>query len=107
RGSDSAPEGAKPEEMPISIDLGIIARKYAIPAFDPDAWLAGEGIHAPLPSVVPAEPVRELILDITATADATLTVGDHNIPLRPAYETGVADVEAAAPPDQPQSKIQK
>ncbi|HEV2124204.1 MAG TPA: hypothetical protein VGW38_15690, partial [Chloroflexota bacterium] len=72
----------------VSIDLGVIARKYAIPAFDPDAWLGGEGISQPLPLSVPREAVNELILDITASADATLRVGEHVLPLRDVYETG-------------------
>jgi hypothetical protein len=81
-GQHSMPETA--------IDLGVIARKYAIPAFDPDAWLTGEGITQPLPRSVPREAVNELILDITASADATLQVGEHAIPLRDVYETGAA-----------------
>lgn len=72
------------------IDLGIIARKYGVPAFDPDAWLRGEGISTPLPESVPAEPAQELFLDITASADATLHVGGHAVPLRDAYERGGA-----------------
>ncbi|HET7771052.1 MAG TPA: CehA/McbA family metallohydrolase [Chloroflexota bacterium] len=81
------------DQLPISIDLGIIARRYAIPAFDPESWLAGEGISTPLPdppSSVPAEPLAELFLDIAASADATLTVGDQTVPLKPAYEGSAA-----------------
>jgi hypothetical protein len=77
-------------QVPATIDLGVIARRYAIPAFDPDAWLAGTGISLPLPPTVPAEPLRELILDVTASADAVLTVAGHDVPLRPAYEHGAA-----------------
>jgi hypothetical protein len=73
-----------------SIDLGVIARRYAVPAFDPEAWLAGEGVKQPLPHSVPGEPVRELILDVSASADATLRLGDERVPLRPVYEQGTS-----------------
>jgi hypothetical protein len=82
--------GGRAGRHEVSIDLGIVARKYAVPAFDPDAWLNGQGITAPLPRAVPAEPVRELLLDLTASADATLRVDGHEVPLRPAYDGGVA-----------------
>jgi hypothetical protein len=39
---------------------------------------------------VPAEPVRELILDISASADATLSVAGRDVPLREVYERGEA-----------------
>ncbi len=78
------------QDADISIDLGVIARRYAVPAFDPDAWLKGEGITSPLPDTVPAEPVRELILDISASADATLSVAGRNVALRQVYERGEA-----------------
>jgi hypothetical protein len=90
RGTGGEVRSPTPDAIEASIDLGIIARKYAVPAFDPDAWLAGEGISQPLPRTVPAEPLRELILDITASADATLTVAGHDVPLRDAYERGAA-----------------
>ena len=38
---------ARIEDVKAEVDLGVIARTYAVPAFDPDAWLAGEGISAP------------------------------------------------------------
>jgi hypothetical protein len=73
--------------VPTEVDLGIIARKYALPAFDPDAWLAGQGIETPLPVPArPAEPLAEIVLDVAASKDATLTVGERAVPLRPAYE---------------------
>lgn len=95
---------ASPAEVETSIDLGIIARKYAVPAFDPDAWLSGEGISSPLPRTVPAEPLHELLLDVTANADATLEVSGHQVPLRGAYEgrtarsaDGAVQVEVLTP----------
>ena len=33
---------ASPEDTPVSVDLGTLARKYAVPAFDPDTWLNDE-----------------------------------------------------------------
>ncbi|HEX2185261.1 MAG TPA: CehA/McbA family metallohydrolase, partial [Chloroflexota bacterium] len=93
--SPAAP-AATPGAIETSIDLGIIARKYAVPAFDPDAWLSGEGISQPLPRTVPAEPVRELILDISASADATLRVAGHAVPMREVYERGEGRAEGGA-----------
>jgi hypothetical protein len=74
--------------VPAEVDLGIIARRYAVPAFDPDTWLAGSGIRAPLPAAAPSEPLAELFLDIAAAPDATLVVGDHAVPLRGVLEQG-------------------
>ncbi|MBI3973163.1 MAG: CehA/McbA family metallohydrolase [Chloroflexi bacterium] len=67
-----------------------------MPAFDPDAWLAGEGISSPLPESIPAEPVEEFLLDVTASADATLRIGEHAIPMREAWERGEARSEDGA-----------
>ncbi|HEX2517710.1 MAG TPA: hypothetical protein VH257_23600, partial [Chloroflexota bacterium] len=55
---------ARIEDVKVEVDLGVIARTYAVPAFDPDAWLAGEGISLPLPSAVPVEAVRAVVLDL-------------------------------------------
>ena len=94
------------EEVKAEVDLGVIARTYAVPAFDPDAWIAGEGISLPLPTSVPAEAVRAVVLDLSASADATLNVGGRGVPLRPAFERGAAQsadgalrVEVLAPRD--------
>ncbi|HEX2514326.1 MAG TPA: CehA/McbA family metallohydrolase, partial [Chloroflexota bacterium] len=86
--------------VPAEIDLGVIARKYAVPAFDPDAWLGGAGIGAPLapllPGPLPAEPLREIVLDLAASKDATLTVGGRAVPLRGAFEgAGAASPDGA------------
>ena len=81
-------------EVDARVDLGIIARKYAVPAFDPQPWLDGEGISRPLPDGPGATgspaAVEEVLLDVSASADATLTVSGHEVPLRPAYEAGAA-----------------
>jgi hypothetical protein len=81
--------------IPTEVDLGIIARKYAIPAFDPDAWLAGSGIATPLPAEVPAEPLAEIFLDIAASKDATLTIAGRQVPLRAVYESGANESAAS------------
>ena len=56
---------ARIEDVKAEVDLGVIARKYAVPAFDPDAWLGRGGDQPPLPAAVPAEPVREVVLDLS------------------------------------------
>lgn len=88
----AAPAGPDGDTPDAEIDLGIIARRYAIPAFDPDAWLGGDGITRELPAPDPAA-VKELFLDITATADATLRAGDSTVPLRAAYDGAAATSE--------------
>lgn len=80
-------EAAFPGEAPATIDLGVIARQYAVPSFAPEQWLAdtfkGWGEKAP-----DAAPVNELRLDVTASPDATITVSGHEADLKPVYETG-------------------
>ena len=49
---------ARIEDVQAEVDLGVIARTYAVPAFDPDAWLAGRGSASPA-LAVPAEALRE------------------------------------------------
>ena len=73
-----------------TIDLGVVARTYSIPAFDPDAWLGGTGISQPLQAEVSSEALSALFLDVAASADATLTVGSRDVALRPLYESGGA-----------------
>ena len=82
-------EPIAPEQ--IALDLGTITRMYAIPAFDPEAWLnaqpRGWGEESP------ASPQNEIVADITASADATLTIANRQIDLRAVYENGNATQE--------------
>lgn len=81
------PDPALPGDVETSVDLGSIARRYAVPAFDPGSWLEdqpkGWGEE-----VAPLQPTSRLLLDVTASPDATLRVDDHQVDLRPAYEDG-------------------
>lgn len=77
---------ATPEDTPVSVDLGTLARKYAVPAFDPDNWLADEA-----PGLGEAESndaTQSLIVDVTASPDATLDVAGHAVPMESLYNTG-------------------
>jgi hypothetical protein len=81
------PEPVLPDEVETSVDLGIIARRYAVPAFDPGRWLEGQpkGLgEDPLPQ----QPTAQLMLDVTASPDATLHVNDRQVDLCPVYEGG-------------------
>lgn len=81
----SLPEN-EPADAPIDVDMGIISRRYSVPAFDAEQWLPNEAAGC-------GEPAAEqgnLYIDMAANADATLTVGKHSVPLRPAYEAGQA-----------------
>jgi len=94
---DAQPVGGPDlDYVPAEIDLGLVARKYAVPAFDPDAWLAGTGIDTPLPGPLPVEPLREIVLDLVANKDATLRLGPREVPLRAAFEgAGAASADGA------------
>jgi hypothetical protein len=83
------PEPMLPGQVAASVDLGVIARAYAVPAFDPESWLAddrGGCGEPPAPS-----PQAELFLDITASRDATLSINGQAIALGPAYAAAGAD----------------
>lgn len=80
-------EAALPNEVRAEVDLGVIARRYAVPAFDPDRWLAAELTGWGEPREQP-KPTADLRLEITASPEATLTLNDHTIPLAPVYERG-------------------
>ena len=90
------PEPLPPDQVAARVDLGIIARKYAVPAFDPESWLAEERASC---GESPLDPRSGLFLDITASPDATLTVNGQNIPLGPVYAAGRAASPAAESPD--------
>ncbi|MGQ9632390.1 MAG: CehA/McbA family metallohydrolase [bacterium] len=82
-------EKALPEEVQATIDLGIIARKYALPSFDPQAWLE-ELIQGWGEEKKPDEPSSELFLDVTAADGATLNVAGHEVEMKEVYERGGA-----------------
>ena len=91
--------GTAAEDVALAVDLGILARRYQVRPFDPAAW-TGDPLAEPTgpasdpmggPSGADDEPdPRQVIVDMTASADATLTVGDKEVPLRPAYEGGAS-----------------
>lgn len=74
-----------PEATPVNVDLGTLARKYAVPAFDPDTWLADA---APGLGEADDEAAKSLIVDVTASPDATLDVAGHAVPMESLYNTG-------------------
>jgi len=103
------PEGedARRDEAVAEVDLGTITRRYAVPAFDPESWLSAEckgwGERSTGPGIdllrdltdwigtfdeSLAGPANELRLDMTASADATLSVNGHAIELESVYDTG-------------------
>jgi len=71
------------------VDLGTIARQYAVPSFIPDEWLAAPVVgwgEEP----TPLEPARQVILDVTASADATLQVAGRPVPMQQVFQDGSA-----------------
>ncbi len=91
------------QDTATSVDLGIIARNYVVPAFEPERWLAsqpkGWGEEAPATAsgwgegIPTPESTTQLMLDITASPDATLRVAGRQVELRPVYENGKAGSE--------------
>jgi len=81
-------EAAGPEAVDADIDLGVIARRYAVPAFDPEAWLRSEvrgwGEDA--------DDGREtsLVLDVSSAPDATLSVAGRSVDMGELYRSGSA-----------------
>jgi hypothetical protein len=71
------PEGtaADKDRWQASVDLGIVARIYTLSQFQPEAWLrapdAGIGAHDK-----PVQGGRQLFLELTAAANATLSLRD-------------------------------
>ncbi|HET7771000.1 MAG TPA: CehA/McbA family metallohydrolase [Chloroflexota bacterium] len=86
----TVPEALRGRFEEATVDLGVIARRYAVPAFDPTAWLGGDGITSEMVAPDPGA-MAELFVELAATADATLTLGDQEVPLRPAYEQGTSE----------------
>ncbi|MBT5320187.1 MAG: hypothetical protein HOL45_09825, partial [Chloroflexi bacterium] len=80
----SSDESAGATELDVDVDLGTVARSYAVPAFDPDTWLGEErkGWGDEVGGDV------SLVLDVAANPDATLTVGDHEFDMSGLRETG-------------------
>ena len=83
----SLAEPLTPEDAAVSVDLGVVARTYAVPAFDPDRWLAGE-VQGWGEEPSPPGPTADLRVDVTASSDATLLVAGQEVPLEPIYATG-------------------
>jgi hypothetical protein len=80
-------EAITPGELRADIDLGIVARAYALPSFEPGEWLQAEpkGLgEEPLP----AASTNQHLVDVTASPDATLCVGQHHVEMQGVYATG-------------------
>lgn len=82
-------EAVDPEQVETTIDLGIIARQYAVPAFAPEEWLGAELVGWG-EEAKGGEGSRELLLDVTASPDATLIVAGHEVNVGEVCEKGRA-----------------
>jgi hypothetical protein len=82
-------EAVDPEQVETTIDLGIIARQYAVPAFAPEEWLGAELVGWG-EEAKGGEGSRELLLDVTASPEATLTVAGHEVNIGEVCEKGRA-----------------
>ncbi|MHB1131625.1 MAG: CehA/McbA family metallohydrolase [Chloroflexota bacterium] len=78
-----------PDELALGADLGVIARQYCLPAFEPERWLA-EAVQGWGEEPAAPPQTREVIVDLTATPDATLAVGESQVPLGELYRQGEA-----------------
>lgn len=97
------PEPVAIDDVRISIDLGVIARRYHSFPFDPQKWLqapsAGLGEE-----MVPERLHYSLFLDVSANSDATLSIENHAIDLgevfantRGASQNGKVTIEILNP----------
>jgi len=82
------PEPALPDDVEIGIDLGVIARRYAIPAFESEPWLKDQALGCG-EEVAPLKATAQLLLDVTASPDATLRVDKREVDLGPVYVDGL------------------
>ncbi len=87
-------EAAALAHIPASVDLGVISRRYAVPSFEPQEWL-----EAPVKGwgeePKPAGPVTQVLIDVTASPDATLTTGAHAVEMGAIFATGAASSSGA------------
>jgi hypothetical protein len=81
------PEPSFQDNIKTAVDLGVITRHYAVPAFDPERWLEGQP-RGWGEETEPPQPTPRLLLDVTASTDATLRVDNHEVPLGPVYLNG-------------------
>ena len=79
--------GKSAEDLDVSVDLGVIARQQDIQSFDGEAWLAspvkGWGESQDDPQSIAS-------IDLTASADATLSVDGQDLDVRSLLESGEA-----------------
>ncbi|MHB0877518.1 MAG: CehA/McbA family metallohydrolase [Anaerolineae bacterium] len=83
------PEAACLPDVETTIDLGTLVRKYAVPAFAPEAWLA-EPLQGWGEEPLPIEPATSFILDASANPGATLSVAGSVVPLEGVFAEGAA-----------------
>lgn len=74
----SLPEGASTsaDDWDVDVDLGVVARKYALPAFSPDAWLHSPDARVSPPPAPRAAPC--LCAEIAASPEATLKLRERS-----------------------------
>jgi hypothetical protein len=97
--------GRDSDRWKVSVDLGVVARTYALPEFQPDSWLAAP--DAGLGEVHKAATPRHLYAEVSAGPDATLWLEDSAAGQRYAFELGkaVAGQELAALPIGPRIQL--
>ena len=81
------PSPVTPDEVRAEIDQGIIARCYAVPAFHPKRWLEAETTGWGEEETL-EQATTQVVLDIVANPEATLSVCDHPVDLRDLWEKG-------------------
>lgn len=70
------PEPAGEKRWDVTVDLGVVARKYSLPAFDVPSWLASPAVGIGQSSE-PGEGARYLYAEVSACPEATLTLRDR------------------------------
>jgi hypothetical protein len=75
-------------QLPLDVDLGVIAQSYAPVPFHPEAWLK-EQMRGWGEEPENSEP--RVLVDIIASPEATLRVGAHEVAMGDVYSQGVAE----------------
>jgi len=81
------PEPSCLADVRATVDLGTVARTYAVPAFVPDEWLA-DPVQGWGEEPVSLEPAKQVLLDVSASADATLSVAGQDVPMADVFGKG-------------------
>ena len=90
----------------VNVDLGVVARTFALPDFDPQTWLSASSVGIG-EAAQPSQASQYLYVELTASPEATLVLNDTKTGRR--YEFNLAQValkgELEGNPESPRIEI--